>query len=322
VADHLVAQRYQRRWANRRNQVVLFDLQEAKATQTSIKNSIAETHFYAVHMEDGSRSDGVERTISETWEHNVLPVLRALDSRPLVWPLSAEDQAALASFLALQAVRGRRYRKRMLERGQRMAELFPRMDWGKLDTWEPNPDWPEGPPRRKHADLTAEEMECIQLALLDQHPLSSQNHFVGAMLAAAIRLAPFYMSLSWDLLVSNGGDRFITSDEPVRTWRDPEGPPPSVLLPFPPTDEITVPLGPTQCLRLYLTPPAFRGTGKRPQSVHRLLEVDGDVVAIVNGRTKTGADRFLVFEPGSLPREVGSGRERLPIEPPQLPGAA
>lgn len=207
---HFVPQAYLRGFANERQQVVAVPLSGKKPFQTVVKNVAAQTHFNRI--EEAAEPDEFERALSTVEDIAMKVVRKLVEGRT---PISADERANLAYFIALQAERGpdaRRTREFLLRQSMRL-EIGINGRKGMADWFEENfghrPDedtaqglWeravsPEGPPVTMNT--------ASQLSM---------------MLDTADMVLPFITGRQWSI-VTFARRRLVTSDAPVALLPDP-----------------------------------------------------------------------------------------------------
>lgn len=149
----------------------------------STKDAAVRREFYTYRRDDGTRSTFAEEAMGPL-ENRAVPVMRTIDER---WPLTVDERATLAEYLALQVVRG--------------------------------PAW-----RSFHDDLrdhvideqSAENLTDLGPESLDKHiaMVRSDAYRVVAMFRQVPKIGSLLASMQW-ILVSFGSDRLLTSDQPV-----------------------------------------------------------------------------------------------------------
>jgi len=121
---HLIPQFFLKRFANEQNQLLMVDGKSGKASMTHVKNAAVETGFYTIETDAGP-SDEVEEFLSKV-ESATAEALRTLDGG--TWPLLDRERGALASFIALQVVRGRDFRSAVNDFELRVMKLLMKLE--------------------------------------------------------------------------------------------------------------------------------------------------------------------------------------------------
>ena len=104
--SHIVSRTYLRNFAE--NDMIAMRLGSSGQARTiHIDDAAVRKAFYRRTRPDGTEIDDIEWSMSHL-EGSVTPLLRGIESR---WPLSNEDKATLAEFVALQILRSPRWRE-------------------------------------------------------------------------------------------------------------------------------------------------------------------------------------------------------------------
>jgi hypothetical protein len=109
---HLVSKFYLRYFADEREQITTVMLPGDRRFTQNIKDASVNNDFYTVIDNNGQESDLVEKALSEL-EGPAATAWREVAQG--VWPLPEEHRVAMASWLALQLLRGTRMRDSMSE---------------------------------------------------------------------------------------------------------------------------------------------------------------------------------------------------------------
>lgn len=109
---HLVSKFYLRYFADEREQITTVMLPGDRRFTQNIKDATVNNGFYTVVDNDGNESDLAERALGEL-EGAAAAAWREVAGG--VWPLPEEHRVAMASWLALQVLRGTRLRNAMSE---------------------------------------------------------------------------------------------------------------------------------------------------------------------------------------------------------------
>ncbi len=229
--------------------------------------------FYRRRRPDGSFIQDIERSL-DGLEGRVLPMLRRV---PQQWPVSRDDKAAVAKFMAVQVLRSPEFRD---FDAWRTAETF--YEWRRNLLLSPD----------ARVDVRA-ELEHLreQESFL---ALDSQRWMRAFDLIA--KTASFYAAMHWSLLEVPVEADLCTSDHPIVPW--PLRASAAVPGPMPlrqglrPVLEVRFPVDRRHALLLtWLDEP----DGKR-------VRVDGDIAANLNAFAR-GQARFQWFHhPDAVPR--------------------
>lgn len=87
---------------------------DGRVTTVSIRDAAVRKHIYSFKLPDGTHNVDLERRIGAL-ESAAVPLLRTLERD---WPLTIEQRAVVAEFIALQIVRGPVWRRWADERGR------------------------------------------------------------------------------------------------------------------------------------------------------------------------------------------------------------
>jgi hypothetical protein len=263
---HIVPRMYLASWAVD-GKISVRLVREGQRLIQPIENVGIRRRFYRRQRPDGTEIDDVEWTLSEI-EKNAAPVLASLEDD---WPLGREAKLGLATLLAVQLLRGPRWKGEWLEGTHRFLEEYP--------------DPPEVPPeelQREREKLLGDTTRLIH------------------MLSMAPTMATVLVSMHWTLL-EFGADVIATSDHPLVTWpglsaRGPEASPFSVGVLE--CGEIRFPLSPRRALLMTWTDtPDDERTRVRSMRHH---------ARNLNAFTVSNADRQWFHVPDTSP-PVGSG---------------
>ncbi|MDD2817882.1 MAG: DUF4238 domain-containing protein [Candidatus Nanopelagicales bacterium] len=114
---HTVSKFYLAGFANESRQLSQVHLPGHHTHLNSVVNATVDTDFYSVRAEDGSLDDTMERAFGELEGPAAGVLQRGVDS---LWPLPSEEKATLASWIALQYMRGPALRR---TQNQLMAQM-------------------------------------------------------------------------------------------------------------------------------------------------------------------------------------------------------
>jgi hypothetical protein len=111
---HLVPQFYLRRFADEKDRIAQCRLGEPRNIHvTSIANAVVETDFYTVEEISGAKTDRAESHLAGIEGEAATGFRSLLDEGE--WPLSPETRLRIATWIALQAVRGTKTRNTLDE---------------------------------------------------------------------------------------------------------------------------------------------------------------------------------------------------------------
>lgn len=277
---HLIPKFYLRRWADERNQIAVFPVDGSSPYLANVDNAGVEVDFYSVETEEGVWVDDVEALVMGPVETAAGVAMRRVDEG--LWPADLDARTGLANFLALQLVRGWRFR----EMTQSVADALVR---GVNEHLARNPqamsralDYAGEPA------LSPDELEVQMRRMRDsanfevvEHP----NASIRAMLQIASEFVEAFGNMSWRLGDAVAGS-FLTSDHPIGLWHPESHEYPVGLLN---AREITLPLDPTKCMLLQWN--------REPELRWRASEEE---VRVLNALTAASASKQIYAHPSAL----------------------
>jgi hypothetical protein len=275
---HIVPRMYLANWAVDEKIGVRL-VRERRTLIQSIEKVGTRRQYYKRQRPDGTEIHDVEWTLAEI-EGTAAPVLNSLEDE---WPLDSETKLKLATLLAVQLLRGPRWRGVWEDGTRRFLDEYP--------------DPPDASPEQLEED--------------EQWLLGDTNRLIH-MLSMTPTMATALVSMHWTLL-GFPADVIATSDHPVVLWpglggRRPEASPltAGVLE----CGEIRLPLSPRLAL-LMTWIDAFDDEGSRVLATR-------DHARNLNAFTIANADRQWFHLPKTSP-PVGSG-SFLPLSVELVPG--
>lgn len=280
---------YLRSWAAA--EVITVRLVGTRVSVTTSVNKVGtRRHFYRRTRPDGSKSDDVEWSLAQP-ESKAAPLLREVEDR---CPLSIDDKFALATFFAVQLMRGPQW----LEWYERATRQFldEEHEAGRLEA------------AGVEGGMTADD---VHEAL--GHDLLSDTRRLTRMLEMGQKATSALGSMHWTLL-QFPSPAIATSDQPVVVW--PLGarsrqPAPNVIEDgLMPTLELRIPLSPK--LALLLT------WADLPDDQDSRIKANRQHAGSLNAFTVAQADRQWFHLPDKSP-PVQSG-QLLPLSPLFVPG--
>src|SRR5690606_4590157 len=202
---HTVPKFYLRGFADHREWITTVRLPGEKSYTQSIDKSAAINHFYSIDGHpDGP--DVFEKALSDL-EGSAATVLRAIEAGK--WPLSEEQRATLAMFLAVQTLRGPDHRRSM----EYIAAHITRLEV-EVTGRENVKQWVQN---RYGVELDDDEAETVwQQATQPGGPpitLAPIAH-IEQIVNNAVELLPYLVSRPWQLVQFNRRS-LVTSDSPV-----------------------------------------------------------------------------------------------------------
>jgi hypothetical protein len=260
---HIVPRMYLANWAvDRRIGVRL--VHEGLTLVQPIENVGTRRRFYRRRRPDGTDIDDIEWTLGQI-EGMAAPVLATLDDN---WPLGSESKLGLATLLAVQLMRGPRWKDEWVEGTH-----------GFLDEYSDDPP---------------DQLERAKEELLGD--TARLTH----MLSTAPTMATVLVSMHWTLL-EFGADLVATSDQPLVLWpglgaRRPEVA--SLKVGLLECGEIRFPLSPRRALLM-----TWADT---PDDEETRVHATRDHARNLNAFTVENADRQWFHLPDTSP-PVGSG---------------
>jgi hypothetical protein len=282
---HLIPQFFLKRFANEQDQLILVDGKSGKAHTTHVKNAAVEAGFYTIETDEGP-SQEVEAFLSSV-ESATAQALTLLDEG--TWPLLGEARGALATFIALQLVRGRDFRFAVND-----FELSVMKKAMQLEAL--NPDSVRQ--RLKEAtgsDPSDAELEfTLEVMREGRFDIRDRGSTIVAGIEASQDLAKLAFVKRWRLLE---GDEMalLIGDVPVTMWADPKRHPTSVrAVGLGTADEVILPLDPWKCL--LLSPP----NDFTPGADDLRSSIGAEGAAKINLRTVATAQRFIFHHPAMI----------------------
>lgn len=281
---HIVPRFFLERFADQAGRLRGVDFHREASFITSPKEAAVETDFYTVEVQ-GSPSDAAERALAEV-EHMVAHAFRTIGDGE--WPMSLETRTGVANFLALQMVRGRRFREDVERMSEQNFRAFMRAEGNRPASIRQAYRAVEG-----HYPTDQEVAELAEMMRESRFNLTYPTGFsVNAMFKEGASLVQPASDLVWQLIECRER-RFLTSDTPVTFWSDPKW---LVVGEFraPPEIEVTLAIDPYRCLfgRLWST----RGEIRR--------EATDGMIEDLNRRTVQFAHRFVYGHLDSIGRET------------------
>ncbi|MBF6080935.1 DUF4238 domain-containing protein [Nocardia cyriacigeorgica] len=202
---HTVPKFYLRGFADHRAWITTVRLPGEKSYTQSIDKSAAINHFYSIDGHpDGS--DVFEKALSEL-EGTAATVVRAIEAGE--WPLSEEQRATFALFLAVQTLRGPDHRRSMEYLAAHIARL--EVEVGGRDNVK---QWVQN---RYGVELDDDEAETVwrQATQPDGPPITfTPFAHIEQIVNTAVELLPYIVSRPWQL-VRFTRRSLVTSDSPV-----------------------------------------------------------------------------------------------------------
>lgn len=181
--QHYVPRFILKRFAERKDQIWVFDKQTKKKFKTNIKNIAAETGFYDFTFED------IELTYEPSLGHvegNVSVLLKKIARNETLSVISPEERAVLSSFFALQFVRTPQWRHMWEGLGEALAcSLIER-------------------------GCNPEEIEGFEAPSKEKTKLEHMRHIYNHG-----EFAPHFFDKTWVLLKTTERDPFWISDNPI-----------------------------------------------------------------------------------------------------------
>lgn len=280
VRHHVVPRFYLRRFADARDLIAVFDAEEDRDENISPRQASVISDFYTIDVGAGP-SDEIERRLSEI-ESRAAEALRRIDAG--TFPPTTQDRGAIASFMALQHVRGPQFRATQDRTATLMMQLASRVAASQpnyvREMWR----------RTNGADPTESELELAieQFGRGEVEVTLTREHHIGVMLELGASIFPYFFGRRWFL--AQGTD-LVTSDMPVILWSRPERR--AIGIGVMTADEIVMPIAPDRALVL-LQP--FVASEERTLA----LTERGNLV--LRSRARANAQRHTYRRPGtSLP---------------------
>lgn len=205
---HYLAESYLEGFSSDGRGVWVYDIAKHQLRGQTIKDTCVQSHYNTLVAEDGSRSLEVEAMLSQI-EGDVRTAIQTLDAGG---PVSSEQRAALATFVALQKLRVPEFEAQvnattahLLDRLTRMAFVDEQRAQASIDETERFTGEPAG--------VTAAEM--VEFAAKGEYDLRiHRNLSLEMMVSLAPDLAARFLQMEWAFLRAPDGVRFLTTDSP------------------------------------------------------------------------------------------------------------
>lgn len=307
---HVVSKFYLRYFADEREQITTVMLPGDRTFTQSIGDASVNTGYYTVIDQAGQETDAAERALSQV-EGVAATAWRELEAG--VWPLPKEHRGGMASWLALQHLRGTGVRNSMSEMGSHLLMLEVILGG-----------------RSRLREALAEAGEAVDDDTVNRewvglftNPLRVEAHAndhmqdLAAMLPTATQLL---LDRSWLLTVFER-KTLATSDHPVHVVPNPELTQVGMGTGLVNADVIHAPLTRRHSLAMYLpstVPPELA-------ALRRDIRCRGITATALysNSCTVNSARRFLFHRPGDTPLaglSLPQPREREAVVQAQLWG--
>jgi hypothetical protein len=296
---HTVPQFYLRRWANESLQVMQVDRDDPRRSFLSaVRKACAEVGFYRIETEDLERDEDkqghdpevVERLLG-AFERSAAPAIyRMLNTPAAVAPtIAKEDWYHLINFIAVQTVRGQRWRDDL----SALATHAMRKHLEQVVTDEKIEEWliERGEAHDRHAVLTfrREAFGDKGPRLVVPQAVLVQESLKMAIWTVADRLAD---RMRWSLIQSRSV-AVLTSDEPVCWWAPGDGP-----VGYGTAQVVWMPLGRHAILQLTA---ADARSGDLGLPAAETPDGADELARIVNREVAGQATRWIVHHPDDRP---------------------
>ncbi len=273
------------------------DKASGRLALSSVNNEAVISHYNRLETAMGVSPAAPEELLSVVEGHAAGSIVQLHQGHPL----SREERANFALFLALQQQRtpqGRQQQVFIQELAAKLALLqglhdddFVREFWDKRE--------------EQTAPVEVEEWRRGMIKQVEDGSLvvraPHDREVYGMFLAATLSIAPINKGMSWCGLRAPAGTQFIIADHPLAFYDPQAGPDDPVAWLSSPTVEVTIPLSSSLCLMLVPGQPA--------QSV---AEVDADRVREINLRSYAAA-HWAIFGPTEAAvRQVRRDAEQAP----------
>lgn len=301
---HYVPQFYLKKFADDQDRLWVYDRVNKQYRHQNVEQVASINHYYRIEKKDGTLSLEIEEHLSEI-EGNGAAAIEKLERAE---PITPEEKAHIAVFIAVQMTRVPDYEKRVNELQDKAIRRMTKIGFPTIEaTKEKITRLMKGSGMRGD-EVTAEEMyEFIQE---DQYGIEipRQNN-IKMMLEMAANAADYFMQMDWFLIRAAKGGSFVTSDNPFTLF------PPKT---YDPNHFFNSAVG-------LLTPGALKALPISSSSSLCLLDrgerfvertVPRDVLRGFNGNYARTSDRFIFAKDEALLRSVieRSGVDEIPVE--------
>lgn len=213
---HLLSSFYLRRFADQKSQITAYRaLKWTPIPKMNITNICVESGFYDVEAE-GSPSPIAEHAISEV-ETVAADILGRLDKTEAL--PQGPERADFALYMALQLTRSSPFRsnyEKIHDFGTKADMEIMLENLSDARMAEYIRAWNEQFPSRQMSDKGSTQDAIGSLRFMPPRNLVIQHMF-----EFAVEIAPYLMERSWIVLTTNRRS-FITCDQPVVMWRNPD----------------------------------------------------------------------------------------------------
>lgn len=265
---------------SRQGRFWVYDIKQRQLRAQTPHNTAVQGYYNAVELEDGTRSFEVEEWLSKV-EGDVAPIIDQIEDHQ---PVSIEDQAVVAVFVALQKLRGPAFEEAVGKMNEAVMKKVTQLCFANaqrarevMEEYERDTGTPLGG--------TPEEM--VDFAQRDAYQIEThRNESLRLMVELCTDTAKRFVRFDWAFVHVPDGRSFVTTDLPFHVIEPPGWERKFGIRGFgygtPGTRKI-IPLSDKVCLIMY-------GPGRRCE--HRGISVEG--VRSLNQRLAADAYRLVI----------------------------
>ncbi len=208
---HFIPQFYLRRFASIEpdEKIWTYDIELEEGRTSTIENTAYEKYLYSVTLENGQRSDEVEDFFSKI-EAKAAPIFNKLiESKPL----TDQERASFASFMALMYLRTDSFRNQYAEimmNAYQLKMYATAQHDGAFQNLIKDYQRDQGP-------LTKEEIKSLKEGMLNPQKfiVSVDKEWSLQALKFYEKFCPIFYKMCWSILLAPEPHYFITSDNPL-----------------------------------------------------------------------------------------------------------
>jgi len=213
---HILAQLYQRGFANERDQVRVIERATGRCYVSNMANVFAEKDFNAFRDEDGELRQDVEKLLANHVDSPATSGLQAL--RDGVFPLSDDQREGVARFMAAQLTRGRHFRETTSEAMEKVGAMMLRVaaqyytddHWLRAVGYVPSPKEIEALARQDDFDIVPSQGPLLG-AMLDS--IDDMTEHLFRRIWTLVCFSEPYLFTSEEPVIFSGSGGIVTADE-------------------------------------------------------------------------------------------------------------
>ena len=212
---HYLSQMYLRGFADKSDQVWVYNRQNSLYTRQGVINTAVIKDFNMINSPEGQKSDEIERFIADV-ESSTKPILERFDKGDLT--LQGEDRANLALFVGLLATRTPAFDKRYRSYEEKVGRMQMKGTTSTVAAAEEMLRGFERATGTDMSDVTAQEMyENIRD---DNYEVEiPRQNSIKAMMELALEITQAVDKMNWGVTSAPQGTAFVTCDNPVTVLR-------------------------------------------------------------------------------------------------------